>query len=178
MFETETPRRLQAIQAELDRAADEYMFAKDAYEEARVQFEAARDKFASVRNLATQMLTTYDYSNWELQHQQVRYAVMGIGDAITSVLRSHAFSSAFRHVHTPDQYPYAPFLSLEQIADALERGGFEFRTTATGREINAALINLASVQKDRSGKYALAGAEEVLEMAKNLKEEGHLLEQE
>lgn len=162
--------RVQAITAELDRAADDYDIAKREFDRARVEFEAARERLTSVKVMAEQMLTTADWWGWQNSHPEVRYAAMSAGDAIITLLRMYAYQVATAHLMQPDTRSYDPYLALDQIAGALESGGFEFRSTATGREINAALINLTGVKKSGDGKYAIAESDQILEWSKTIQE--------
>jgi hypothetical protein len=164
--------RVQAIQNQLNAVAAEYVVAKENYENARVHFETAREKFASIKNLAVQMLTTYDWAQWQAQNQDVRYAAMAVGDAILDCLRSYASQAAAYHLEAPAYRPFDPFMALDAIASDLERGGFEFRTTATGREVNAALINLAGVKKSPDGRYATTDADLILGIIKDIQQRG------
>ena len=56
-----------------------------------------------------------------------------------------------------------PEASLTQIQEALDRGGFEFRTSTPLREVNAALINLVGVKKD-GDLYVCTDAEKYLDI--------------
>ncbi len=155
--------RVQAAFDELDRAAAEYTEAKRQYEEARVRFEAANKRFGSVRRLADGMLSTRDLMRWRQRHPQVRFAGMTVADAIESYLREHAYdaASAFASKETKS---YQPWAALDTIVRELEEGGFQFRTTSPKREVNATVINLATVTKLKNAPaYKVADADEILQ---------------
>lgn len=163
---TDKPQRIQAILGELNRAAMDYIYAKASYETTRVTFEAAREKFAGVKRLASEMLTSMDWYMWRQEHPNAMYAAMPIGEAILEVLDNHTYAVAFAYAEGGAD-KFRPFMSMEKIVEALESGGFEFRSTSPLREVNAALINLAGVTKTSSG-YQRDDAEETLKFAQGL----------
>lgn len=162
--------RAQTVLAELDRAAMDYVDAKKNFERARIAFEMARTKFTGIRQLAGQMLLPQDWVAWHQRHLGVRFAAMPTGDAIITVLRSHAYSQATVHFNSNGKQKFAPAMSLQAIATTLEQGGFEFQSSAPLREINAALINLQNVTKTESGLYETNDAQSLFEMVRKSRE--------
>jgi len=163
-------RRVEAIQQELDRATEDYIQSKNEFEAARVRFEVARDNFASIKRLATAMLPSWEFYEWQSGHPGVQYVALPIGEAILSALRSRAYDNATRCAEKKG-IVYYPWMGVDLIIHWLESGGFEFRTTTPGREVNAALIRLEGVKKDEeSGLYAIVDADEILERMTKLYE--------
>jgi hypothetical protein len=160
------PVRVRAILDELDRAAAEYVETHKTLQAARVHFTAARERFASVKRIASDILSFADRYDWDERHGNVRYAAMTIGEAVREVLRDRAFAAAGQAIHS-DSDPaarFSPGMTLEQIVDALETGNFEFKG-APRRETNAALIRLDGVTKDEeTDEYAIEDAGEILQM--------------
>lgn len=172
------PIRIASAIAELDKAAENYLSARELLEEARVRFRAASESLATTRRMADDLLTSRDLYTWREAHPEVQYAGMGAAYAINSFLSAEAHASAWDTYET--KKTYWPWRSLEQIVSGLERGGFEFRSATPGREINAALINLGTVAKHpEEALYAIADAEEILAYNENLHEqwEEHMREE-
>jgi hypothetical protein len=161
------PERLQAIRDELEGAAGDYIAAKKLFARAQVQFEAAREKFAGVRQLASDMMTAWDWHTWRDEHPGVRYGCMPLGEAIAGLLRDYAYDQAERHV-AGEADEFRPYMALSQIAEELEAGGYDFKTTAPMREVNAALIRLSEAVRSSSwaSRYAHKDAPEILEETK------------
>lgn len=174
----DTPRRLQAIKQELDRAVYEYTTAKETFDDAQVRFEAARARFAGVRQLATAALSSPGWWKWNREHPNVKYAALPIGEAILSVLQNQAWQAATSHVEDRTK-PFMPWMNLDKIIEELDEGGFDFRTAAPLREVNAALIRLEGTQKDELHNwYTVADLEEVLRMAESVQEALEVVEEE
>lgn len=163
--------RVQTVVAELDRAAQEYVTAKANLERARIAFEMARTKFTGIRQLAAQMLAGRDWGEWQRNHLGIRFAGMPPGDAIVFVLRSHAYTQAMSHFSSSGKLKFSPSMPLANIVSTLEQGGFEFRSSAPLREVNAALVNLKNVTKLESGRYEAADAKDLFEMVRKSVEE-------
>lgn len=159
------PARIKAILDELDRVAAEYAEAQRAWESARVHFKAARERFASIKRIASDMLAINDWYQWQEAHSNVRYAAMTVGEAIREALQVHTFSAAHEIADSDDPSPerFEPSLTLDQIANMLEAGGFEFKTAAARREVNAALMRLDGVKTLENGCYELEDAAEILQ---------------
>lgn len=162
--------RVQTVIAELDRAALEYVTAKNNFERARIAFEVAKTKFAGIRQLATHMLSPQDWAAWHQRNQGIRFAAISTGDAVMIVLRSHAYNQALAHFNSGGKHKFAPAMPLQAIATTLEQGGFDFQSSAPLREINAALINLQNVTKTESGLYEASDAQSLFEMVRKSKE--------
>ena len=157
--------RLKAIQRELERASLDYMKAKDAFDDAQVRFEIARDRITATKRLASDIMTWADWWDWRREHSEIRYAGTAIGEAIGDVLIDQAFEAAYPTLDDPS-IPFNPSMNLEAITDALESGGFDFRSAAPRREVNAALINLEGVQKSPEDTYATTQAQEIFDYCK------------
>jgi hypothetical protein len=161
------PARIKAILAELERVAAEYVENQKQYQGAHVHFQAARERFASIKRIASEMLAFNDWYDWQASHSHVRYAAMTIGEAIREALHVRAFDAAAAVVHSVEsaRANFSPGMTLEQIADALEKGGFEFRTSTPKREVNAALIKLDGITKNtKTDEYEIGDAAEILQM--------------
>jgi len=161
--------RIQAILSELERSRREYVEAKEQLDTARAIFETAREKFATVKRLASEMLPWIEWYEWEQQHQDVALAGMPIGEAILSILRTKTAEAAFTCAANPEA-KFDPDMILDEIVEALESRGFEFRSATPGREVNAALINLEGVKKGRLGAYRAADADETLKVIMEIAE--------
>ncbi len=160
-------RRVESMLEQLDRTVAEYITAKDQFDSTRIAYEVAREKFAGVRRLAASVLSSTDWWSWRYDHANVRYTGLKISDAIVEALQDRAFTAAEIHHNSGGKKPYQPGMNLEELQDAMERGGFEFRTATPLREVNAALIQLdrTRVTKDEKMRlYRLADADEILEM--------------
>lgn len=146
-------RRIEAMKAELEHASNEYLGVKANFDEARVAYEVAREKFAAVRRLAMNVMTAMDWYFWRVEHEPVQYTGLKLGEAIPDLLETHAFRMAGEYwdkTISGQPATYAPFMSLERIQEALERGGFEFKSASALREVNAALINAPDTKKVRN----------------------------
>lgn len=158
------PARLRAILAELDRAANEYTEALSDFESARIRYEAARERFASVRRIANDVLGFSDWFDWRWKNKSVLYAALDVGDAIKEALRARALDMAL-DCSSDSGRQFDPSMTLDEIHDALESGGFEFKSTAGRREVNAALMKLNGVTKiEATGKYEIQDANDIYTM--------------
>ena len=158
-----TPARIKAILVELDKVAAEYTDARTEFETAKVHFETARERFAVVKRIASELLGWNDWYQWQTEHQGVKFAGAGIGEAIIEALHHAAVLSAI-DVSNESGRKFVPDMTIDGIVEALESGGFEFRTATPKREVNAALMKLEGVRKlGDSGKYEADDAYEVLE---------------
>ena len=159
---TQTLRRVEAMLEELNKTVVDYSQAKEQYDTARIAYEVAREKFASVRRLATAVLSRSDWWTWRTEHEIVQYTGLKIGEAIVEALYDCAYTSAWGHHHK--NKPYEPAMTLEELQESMERGGFEFRTTAPLREVNAALIQFVRDERvvKEGRNYRLADSDEVL----------------
>lgn len=163
------PRRVEVMFSQLDKTSEEYIGAKDAFDAARVEYEIAREKFASVRRLASGVLSPTDWWTWRIEHEAVQYTGLKIGEAIIEALEGYAYSAAYKHWESGA--PYAPSMSLEQLQETIERGGFEFRSTTALREVNGALLNLDRIERLTSGRYRVKDADDILKSMKPAKAE-------
>jgi len=157
-------RRVETMKTQLDQVSEEYLNAKEYFDEARVTYEVAREKFASVRRLAVNVLSPQDWYSWRSAHQSVQYTGLKLGDAIEFVLEGRAYEAAqayWQEIARKGKSGYRPAMTLDQIQEALERGGFEFRSTTPRREVNAALINATTVKKEK-GWFTALRADEIL----------------
>lgn len=171
-------RRVETMKAQLNQASQEYLAAKEQYDEARVTYEVAREKFASVRRLAFNVLSSRDWWGWRGANESVQYTGLKLGDAILFVLESYAYERTTPYwtaIARGEKAIYRPGMTIDSIQEALERGGFEFRTSTPKREVNAALINTTSVKKEK-GLFSSVRADEILKEMDYLKdlEEGRL----
>ena len=162
--------RLKAILAELEKDAQAYLTAKAEFDGVRVQFEAARERLSTTRRLGAEIMSSWDWMNWRLSHATVRYAGVPIGDAVLDVLADSARQVAKEFLDGGLGPTFDPFMSLDDIAEGLESGGYEFRSSAPNREINMALTRLTGIDKNE-GRYAIAGAEQILDKQKNLRKQ-------
>lgn len=158
-----TSPRVDAMFSELKTASEEYSAAKEQLDAGRIRFEAARERFLGIRRLAADVLSEDDWLVWKATHERVKYVGLKIGDAIMQALRDRALNAAEVFHDSDGRTPFMPETSLNQIQEALEHGGFEFRTSTPLREVNAALINLVGVKKD-GDLYVCTGAEEYLDI--------------
>jgi len=162
MVSTIQTSRMAALLRNLDKAAQEYQRTKTLYDRARVDFEMAEGQFTRTKELASEMMTKLDWYHWQSDHPTVRYAATQIGPTIIQVLGDQAWLGALEFLQGNVEQ-YLPALFIESIANELETGGFDFRSTSPLREINAALINLAGVLKTDQGAYYVANTNEILE---------------
>jgi len=155
--------------SQLDKASKEYVVAKEEFDAARVSYEVARETFTRVRQLARAILSNDDWWHWAATHSSVQYTGLKIGDAIIEALENRAFDAALDYWSSQGSREFYPALTLEALQEEMERGGFEFRSSAPLREVNAALINLDPVQviKDKNHKtYTLGDANKILEFCR------------
>jgi hypothetical protein len=154
---------------ELHTAGDEYGLGREQFETSKIRFDAARERFAGVRRLAATVLSPADWWMWRTAHRNVRYAGLKIGEAIVRALEDYAFDAALRHLSAGA--PFDPAMTREEIAATLEEGGFEFRSSAVLREVNAALIHLPNIHRRGKNRYEPKGADKILEVARPISEE-------
>ena len=156
------PPRVKAIKAELDKTAKEYLVAKQALDIARITFESARERYSGLKKHANSILQGTAWYEWQYNHRDVQYAATQIGSAIADVLWNHAFMVSYECSKNNSPYDeYEPSMSIQEIASALEEGGFDFRSTTPMREVNAALIQLKNVVKLESGDYQIEDAKSI-----------------
>jgi len=153
--------RIAATLEELNVSGSEYNEAKSSYDVARVKYEMAREKFAKTKELATIMLGAVEWMQWQSIHEDLRYVGSQLGDAITQTLRSYAYEMASTFDPKGKQ-EYQPALFLGSITQRLEDGGYDFRSSAPQREVNAALINLGGLLKTKFGAYQVAETGQIL----------------
>ena len=153
--------RIAATLKELDDAASEYTDAKSSYDVALIKYEMAREKFAKIKELAIAMLGASDWLSWVFTHEEFKYVGIQLGDAINAALRVHAHFEASTF-EPKGKSEFRPVLNLDAITRKLENGGYEFRSSAPQREVNAALINLGGVLKGKYGGYQTTDADEIL----------------
>lgn len=167
--------RIKAMRDELDAAASAYIRAKDVFERHRVQFDTERHRFMGVRELARGVMSEAHWARWRSEHPQVRYAAMPIGEAILAALYDYAWNRAQREYDGDSEA--TPYCEMDDIIRLLEKGGFDFRSTTPGREVNAALRNLAGIDRAKDGSYAVANYDRVLadveKERKQMAEEGY-----
>lgn len=161
---TQLVRRKGTMLDQLNKASEEYVRAREAFDAARVEYDVAREKFASVRRLAANVLSGSEWWHWRFTHDSVQFTGLKIGEAIVEALEGHAYASAWKHYEKNE--PYRPAMTLEQLQDTLERGGFEFRSTAALREVNAALMNLPKVERAGASGYRVKNHDEILKVMK------------
>ena len=165
--------RVRTILGELEKATAEFTEAKEQHVSSQARYDATRDKFITMRQLASEALSRTDWREWERGHHDVKYVGMQISEAIVGVLETHAYSSAFNHLDSKDgQTRYAPEMHVDRLVEELESGGFEFRSSTPGREINAAVLNRQDIEKvGRTGAYRTARYDELLQNAKRVVDE-------
>lgn len=157
-----------AITTELDRAVHEHRGAKQEATNAQVRYHSAREALASIRRLATEMLSRKAMADWLDNHPDVRFMGMSIGDAILTILEKRANEAAWAHAnsrHEADErnrQVYYPYMSVDEITAELESGGFEFRSITPRREVNAALLKLQGVKRE-GARYRKEDSAKILE---------------
>ena len=123
-------------------AARENMEATQAtYHLAFRRFEIAHEYLDNLVRRYTPEGDLETITDWMLSYHDLMshaYTALSLGAAIAAVLE-----------HEPDDEP----LSLVEIEFRLDRGGFRFRTGSPRREINAALLKLSGIARDKAGKY-------------------------
>lgn len=153
---------LDPITEELRRDAEEYSAAKEDLKRSRVRFEIAKKRIAATKELAREVMGDKEWQQWRAKTDDVKYIGVPIGKAIEQVLRDHAHQCVFMHTHVDPTQAGTVALSLEQIAEVLDKGGFEFRSIAPLREVNAALINLNGIVKVAGNKYQPTDLEDII----------------
>jgi len=99
---------------------------------------------------------------WYENYPHVKYAGMPIGEAILAFLREKAVDAAVAY-HNKEAKTFQPYVFSNRIIEGLDEGGFDFRSTAPLREVNAALMKLNGVKKnEKSGRYATENADHYL----------------
>lgn len=164
-----TPTRIRSIEAQLETSAAEYLQARERLEHARVEFEVAREKLGGIKRLAGEILNNEDWDAWQKKHTSVRFVAVPIGETIIRILADHAAQCAYLHLR--NKTPFSPSMTLQEIANVLEGGGYDFRSTSPLREVNAALMQLKGVAKPVEGKYEIEDAEEFVTTVRNVLEE-------
>lgn len=154
--------RLNAIVAEMEKAAEDYSSAKGEFDAANVRLEVARERFSAVRRIASELLSDDDLFLWMDVHEGVRFVAMPIGQAIVDALRSAAIVSAFA-IQRKKATAFDPAKNIDEIIQALEVGGFEFRSPTPKREVNAALMKLEGVVKLDDDRYLSVDSYDILE---------------
>lgn len=152
----------------LDGAAQEYADAKQLFDEARLSFEVAKKKLEVTKQLAADFMAPHEWATWLENHSAIRYAGASLGDAVTE----YVTKDTLRYLRDVDEehFDSRTVYSLENLRQELTRGGFEFRTLAPLRELNAGLINLAGIEK--TGEYyGAANTEELRDQIKREREE-------
>jgi hypothetical protein len=163
--------RMQAIVAELDRASAEYTRCRAERDATNVRFEAARERFASVKRIANNILGGEEWWHWAFRNRNVMFAGMPIGVAVRDALAFHAIDCAIES--RGDRARYDPAVTMEQIYQKLDDGGFEFTSNAPRREVNAALMKQEGVKKLDDGRYEAEDAEDMFAICfPNTKAEG------
>lgn len=126
---SEALQELQALEEQLTNAAD-------AYETARARLTLTTQKYSAIRDFATEHFWVSPYSpsltkTWENYPSKGRWRFIGMkaGEAITEILRESA-----------------P-LSLNDIALKLKSGGFSYPEGFDTRNVNAALMKTAGVDR-------------------------------
>lgn len=166
------PRRIQAIKTQLDFAAEEYIEARDNFQEAQVAYESARDKLAGVKQLAGTMMSPYDWHMWADEHKNIRFVGTSLGDAILTVLSSHAYTQAWLVVSNVQlRGLYDPTMPKDSIVEQLEVGGFDFRTSTPNREVSAAMLRLEGMEEREDGTYAVISHAEILSYVREVNAE-------
>jgi len=149
---TLTPRD-RVIGVELDSAATNYAEARVELETARTRFEIAKQRLNTVRELSRDIMNGTTYWNIMGKHPDVAYAGATLGDAVNRVLRNFgygAFYSIYEELDKLKKFE-VPYMHLAQIVAALDKGGFDFTSAYPTREVNAALIHLAGIEKRPKG---------------------------
>jgi len=114
---------------------------------------------AGIKRMAHDALGHREWFSWQDQHENVQYAAMPIGDAISMVLVNKAFEVA---AEVAEITRFNPGMDIEEIAEVLEAGGFEFQTTSHLREVNGALMRLKGAKRNKTtGKYEAPDAGEI-----------------
>jgi hypothetical protein len=158
--------RTKTIVDELNNAAKEFRDALEILKNAQVTVDMRRERLSALQRVASGMLTGDMWKWWQENNKRVRYVGMLIGPAIAEVLRGRAYESATR-VSQGMVFPGTPptfnaSLSMDEIVQELDHGGFEFKTSYPMREVNAALMKLAGVKKRPDGRFEHADATNIL----------------
>ena len=159
--------RIRAIEAALEKVSREYQAAKARFNAARIDFETIREQLAATKKLALQVVTLQEWHAWldtTEDGQAIAYAGLPIGEAILGVLRAHVYDQAERVADTKKSAEFKPWMTLSEITRALENGGFEFKSVTPLREVNAALIRLAGVEKS-GHRYQIEKTDEAFRYA-------------
>lgn len=159
--------RIEQIQNELQNAAHEYATAKMVYDTIRIRYEVARESFARIKEMASERMSAVEWVGWQAQNPTVKFAATQIGPAVIQVLEGRAWQAAGEHLGG-SAATYWPYCTLDTIVGELEKGGFDFSSTAPKREVNAALINLGGVVKYEPNWYAIETFDSILEQLKAL----------
>jgi hypothetical protein len=163
--------RTRTILGELERAEVEFATAQERHVAAQAEYEAARERFIGIRRLASEALSGAEWYRWEQKHEGVKFVGMEIGDAITNVLETHAYHSAFAHLENPKENRYSPQMHVDRLIEALEAGGCDFGGSTPRRVINAAVMNKKkSVMRVAQALYRVTTADAILESAKEIAE--------
>ena len=135
---------------ELDTAAKGYGEAKESFDAARIRFEVAKRRLEATKEVASEVMPQEEWKRWLADHSSVKYAGMAIGEAAADFVVES--TCAFFDEADSKTIGHEPFFRLEDIRQGLIRGGFEFRTLGPNRELHAALIRQAGVEK-RGDQY-------------------------
>lgn len=143
----------QTLLAELANEEANFWQAEEQFKEVRAKFQVASRKYAAVRDMVTDQLGHSPYkverTDWPLAGRKLgnklgkhRFTHMKPGDAVIALLKE-------------TEEP----LTLDEIVERLSDGGFR-AARIFRREINAALMKTAGVEKTEDGKYKYKEEEE------------------
>ena len=136
-----------AILNKVESAIEEYKAALAAYEVARLEFTLARERYVRTKELAFAMMTLQEKWEWSQAHPELQFMRGSVGEAIDSVIFNACIRQCMAFVAGKAE-SYVPRFSVDQLVDALRRGGFEFKSATPGREVNAALMRLKDIEKN------------------------------
>ncbi len=146
MDERQIPERVRVILDELNNAAYDYQRARDEYQRAQLAYDLGRERLVSLKKLGAEVMGWLPWYQWLQEHEEVRFTGESMGDAVLNLLRNQIHEEATKAANDPNA-KYLPWVNVDKIVEALEAGGYEFKSIAPQREVNAALINLSGVTK-------------------------------
>ena len=150
--------KLKMIGIELREAGEAVANAQRALDTAEAGYQMALGRFTSARKFLFGETGLYTGDGTEvgtvgfmLAYHDLRpfvFTGLDLGEAIENVLRAESKTKRLG------------WLSIDEIIDRLEEGGFTFRGHGQKRRaVNAALINLTAARKSNQGRYRYAGEE-------------------
>ncbi len=140
---------LQADEAEIHNAAEDY-------QRARARVDVALLRYTALRDFMTTTLGCSPYSGhieWpddgrhHSERGRFRYSGMKVGDAVVEVLKGQYdgdLAGAVLQALAPGEFAG---MSLDEIIQALSEGGFGFPDPVSARVVNASLMRTAGIAR-------------------------------